>query len=248
MLLNSQSLPSKFDEIYNFVITASPLLVCLTETRLTEDINDFEINIQGYQIIRVDSENRFTGGVAIYIKECVDLMRVEKYQYQKNYWFVVIKIKVFGKSVIVGNLYHSPSSSDSEFLEFFEHWCEDLTDKEYPVLIMGDFNLNWLSQTGYSAKLKRIVGDSGFQQIVKDVTHPTEQGGSIIDLVFSNRKDIFEGLVWETPRIRDHFIVGINILSGDYCKNNLIVNTRGRIDYKRVNEGLSSVRWEYGEE
>lgn len=44
-------------------------IVLLSETRLTENIDDSEINIKNYRVIRCDSRSRHTGGTAIYIKK-----------------------------------------------------------------------------------------------------------------------------------------------------------------------------------
>ena len=159
ILLNAQSLPAHFDEVYNLVVHSDPLLVCLTEARLTEDIEDFEVEIGGYQIVRVDSKSRHTGGVIMYVRDSVEILKVYKYQNDMNYWFVVIKLLVLGKIYMVGNMYHSPSSSDSEFLEFFGQWCdslEDMTDRGQPILIVGDFNINWLSKSTYPTKLRKL--------------------------------------------------------------------------------------------
>lgn len=46
-----------------------PLLLFMSETHLTNDVQDFEISCDGYQIIRCDSHSKRTGGVLIYIKK-----------------------------------------------------------------------------------------------------------------------------------------------------------------------------------
>ena len=221
------------------------MIICLTETRVTEDVNDFEIDILGYQLYRVNSENRHTGGVIIYIKKCIDLLKVEQYQLQKNYWFIVLRISIFEKIYLIGNVYRSPSGSCSEFLTFFNNWCENFEDR-YPVIIMGDFNINWLVNSTYSSKLKKIANDSGFVQNVNEVTHQTDQGGSLIDLVFTSSKlSILSCQVVQMPRIGDHYMVKTKIGFGPVMKENVTVFTRGKVDYEKINDRLSSITWNF---
>jgi len=42
--------------------------MALTESRLTEEIHDSEVNMPGYSMVKCDSNSRFTGGVAMYIR------------------------------------------------------------------------------------------------------------------------------------------------------------------------------------
>lgn len=45
-----------------------PAVLALSETRLIVDIEDSEINVPGYSVVRCDAENRSTGGVMLYIR------------------------------------------------------------------------------------------------------------------------------------------------------------------------------------
>lgn len=51
----------------------SPAIVLLSETCLTEDIFDLELIIDGYTILRCDSNSRKTGGVLAYIRSDVTI-------------------------------------------------------------------------------------------------------------------------------------------------------------------------------
>ena len=46
----------------------NPAIVALSESRLTDEIEDSEVNVPGYVIIRCDAENRYTGGVILYVR------------------------------------------------------------------------------------------------------------------------------------------------------------------------------------
>ena len=63
-----QSLLENKDLIKGFIFNlnkSSPLLLGFTETRVTEDIEDFQIETKDYVTIRCNSLNRRTGGVIV---------------------------------------------------------------------------------------------------------------------------------------------------------------------------------------
>lgn len=57
------------DEIQHLILKKiNPAFLALSETRLTEDIEDNEVNVQGYSMSRCNAKNRNTGGVALYVR------------------------------------------------------------------------------------------------------------------------------------------------------------------------------------
>lgn len=57
------------DEIQHLILRkTNPAFLALSETRLTKDIEDYEVNVPGYSMYRCNAENRNTGGVALYIR------------------------------------------------------------------------------------------------------------------------------------------------------------------------------------
>ena len=68
LLLNSRSIVNKFDL---FKATSSVLnvdVIGVTETWLTSDISDSEIQLAGYEMFRKDRDNAIGGGVLLYVK------------------------------------------------------------------------------------------------------------------------------------------------------------------------------------
>ena len=72
--LNIVSLTKNFDELKSILIKNDIHICALNETRLDEEIDDCEIEIPCYSIIRKD-RNRNGGGVAIYIHKDISLGR-----------------------------------------------------------------------------------------------------------------------------------------------------------------------------
>ena len=60
--LNCNSLLSKIEEIRNFVLETCPHVICFSETKLDPTINDEEVSIDGYNILRNDRTRHGGGG------------------------------------------------------------------------------------------------------------------------------------------------------------------------------------------
>ena len=63
---NARSLLPKFDELLLSADTHCPDVICITESWLCNDIQDTEIAIPGYQLVRLD-RNRHGGDVLMYV-------------------------------------------------------------------------------------------------------------------------------------------------------------------------------------
>lgn len=203
MCSNARSLLAHKDEIEIQIFKEiGPLVVALTETRLIEDIQDAEINITGYTAIRCDGESRATGGVIMYIKETIKHKVLFTRKIIGNYWCVAVWIndkKAYTGSIAV--VYHSPSASDAEFVTFMEELSEELNTKGECV-ILGDCNIDMRAGTFYAKKLEKELIAVGMKQYVKEATRITDHSRTVIDLLFSNKKQNVQ--VKQTPMITDH--------------------------------------------
>jgi len=53
---------------YQIMKKMNPAILALSESRLISEIEDSEVNVPGYSVVRCDSENRSTEGVILYIR------------------------------------------------------------------------------------------------------------------------------------------------------------------------------------
>lgn len=117
-VVNIRSLTEHYDELNHFIMQHKPNVVCLTETRLTEDIEDDEVHIDGYTVVRTNSNSRHTGGVMFYISNNLVYQITDSVIVNMNYWVSAIVIKVCNISVNIVGVYRSPSGSSSQFIHF----------------------------------------------------------------------------------------------------------------------------------
>lgn len=208
--LNAQSLVKNRDSIAIFANKYKPELIFLSETHVTPDIEDCEININGYEIIRCDSHSRFTGGVVIFVKKNIKYSVLFNKNIINNAWILSIKVKNIVKPGIYSVLYHSPSESAKDFLDIFENWLElNLKCTTFNVIV-GDFNINMLKHDSYSSRLEKVINFYGLKQLIGDPTRITQNTTTLIDLCITNYFEL-EASVLHTPKITDHSIINIKV-------------------------------------
>lgn len=211
-------------EIDIFLSQRSPSVLVLTETRITADIEDYEIKMPNYNIVRADSSSRHTGGVMCYIRDGIKYDVKETIIVDGNYWMLSIVLKKVNTKLAC--VYHSPSGSHADFIKFFEDWCEEsILNFEGRLCVVGDFNLNWLSNCTYPNKFRVSINDLGLKQLIKDATRVTKDSRTIIDLVLTNDVNI-SAKVLDKPNITDHSIVEIVV---KIVKEDKVSTFRGKI-------------------
>lgn len=101
-----------------------PKIFFLSETRTIENITDNELKIENYYLLRCDSKNRHTGGVAVYLHHSVQAYVIKKES--ENYvWSLSIKIMKGFLTDTFTVIYKGHSAKEEDFLNKIERICED---------------------------------------------------------------------------------------------------------------------------
>ena len=221
-------------------LNLKPAIILCSETCVTEDIEDSEIIINSYKLIRCDSHSRHTGGVIMYIHESLDFIIKYNNCIENNIWCIFVKLKHINPKLQIGVVYHSPSTSDADFLNYLTdimgRCCENIND----IVIIGDFNINMNLTSTYSSKITELFNANCMKQIIDFNTRNTATSRTKIDLLFTNSNYIFCKKL-DNYQISDHETISFNvkcdrvyqmrkfvkILSWkNYNKDNLINNLR----------------------
>ncbi|KAL6254079.1 hypothetical protein P5V15_014697 [Pogonomyrmex californicus] len=72
------------DEIQDYMKGMNLAIMALSKTRLVPEIEDSELNVPGYDLVRCDGENRNTGGVVIYIRKDIKYQVIAKKKIESN--------------------------------------------------------------------------------------------------------------------------------------------------------------------
>lgn len=105
-------------------------------------------------------------------------------------------------------------------------------------MLVGDFNLNWLEESYYVNKLKRIINYLNVIQNVRDCT--TDHSSTLIDLIIS--RDEVNHVVLNSSMISDHNIIEVKAeVTKELAPQT--IHTRGAINYNAIRNSLNAVDW-----
>lgn len=172
MYTNAQSLLAHKEIQHQILVKMNPAILALSESRLIPDIEDGEINVPGYSVVRCDAQNRNTGGVILYVRSDIkyEILLIKKIIH--NCWCIAIKVRDNMYKEIVILIYHSPSASDGDFIRFLEDIVKLFVTKG-ECMIMGDFNIDFIRDSFYTRKLRSIMLSLGMKQFVEEPTRIT---------------------------------------------------------------------------
>lgn len=159
-----------------------------------------------FEMVNCFSKSVHTGGVSMYIDDRLTHEIVSNKTVGAN-WFLSVDISNSSFNGIFGGVYHSPSSSDRDFVECFESWLQEVVVEDKTNVIAGDFNIRW-GQGPYSLELRNATDVAGLKQKITEYTRSHGGSRSIIDLVFSNI-DECDASVVEEFKISDHETIGV---------------------------------------
>lgn len=175
--INILSLTHKIDQLRAWLAYNDPSIITISETWLNENIPDSDINLDNYTVYRADRGSR-AGGVATYIKNNLKSQLIVPKVKPELFEGIFIKITLnVNKQLIIGNIYRPPSSPKLESVSNIISTVSSL-DESKELILMGDFNLNWLDTTNHN-----LFNDLNLTQIIKDPTRITKTCSSLIDLI-----------------------------------------------------------------
>lgn len=189
------------------------MLILVSEARVTDDVLDCEIEIEGYRTLRCDSSSRHTGGVVIYVRRDCQFRVHKVLTIDRLSWCLFVKLKLGSEVLLVGCLYRSPSSGIREFFNYFENWAEDVFDSQNRCILVGDFNLDLLKVGVTNVDyFKAYISSIGVEQVITRPTRITDSSETLIDYVLTNIFNVNHN-VHDTPKITDHNVISLSVRS-----------------------------------
>lgn len=200
----------------------------LTETHITEDILDKEIEITGYKHVRCNSNSRHTGGVIMYVNENAQFKLIKSNSISKT-WYLTISIE---NGIMNGNysvVYKSPKEKINTFLEIIDQILDESVNYEKRNVILGDMNIDLKRNSKNAKKYKEVINQHNLIQIIDKPTRVNKKSSTIIDHAITNDENIQWQIEEET--VSDHKM--IRILCSGSLKFKDIVCEQKRTSWKR---------------
>jgi hypothetical protein len=198
--LNVRSLKSKNRRLAlsTAILTMGTDVIILTETWLTKDILDAELDLPNYHIYRcdrvTDSHISRHGGVIIAIKNDINHSHVPM-NISPSVEAVAISLILKDSSVLLVGAYSPPEQSNYRWsLDCWSTFLQEIRAQqgESPIMIMGDFNLpkvNWNTRTSgdpLESEIIQLLDEQNLNQLIKFNTTSV----NILDLILTNMENL----------------------------------------------------------
>ena len=168
-------------QAYDGPTTRSPLscrfdVFGVTETHLTSEIADGEINIEDYSLVRRDRPGRQGGGCAMYYRKSLKVIHRPDLEDDKVEG-IFMQVKAGSRDTEVGIIYRPPNHN-SEFFTVFPKLLENVWLKFSNIVLLGDFNTNLLQNergdTSYEGKkMEGILVQFNLKNVIEGPTRIT---------------------------------------------------------------------------
>ena len=158
----------------------SPDVVCVVETWLSPDISDSELYLPNFQCFCLDHFCR-GGGILVYVKSSLSASVVPV---STPIELLLLSLTFRHVPVSLATFYRPPSCPDD--LNSLHTVLSSLAHSfTHNLILVGNFNVNYLSSSPLLNKLNVISDSFSLEQIVTQPTHFSPSGtSSLIDLVF----------------------------------------------------------------
>ena len=132
---------SHLHELRLLIEDRKPHIIGINETKIDQLINDSDISIEEYDVVRRD-RNKFGGGADLYIQKSIDFkVREDLMKYDIESISVQVKIDNY-KNFIVTSINGPPKVPTEKFLEI-EALVATIDNENKESIIIGDTNCNY---------------------------------------------------------------------------------------------------------
>ena len=231
-------------------------IIALTESHLTEDIREAEIEIPNFVPYRTDRpKQKKKGGVITYVDRYLaaktEVLFTESNLYTETH---VLYIKDINWIYI--NIYRPPACPTNKFndqLSKIRKIIGSLPPPMPTIILSGDLNfplINWDLENIYGGAadmrtqaqaLLEFANDFCLNQVINTPT----RGNNILDIVMTNSEDVLHDIEVNKSNLSDHNIITLttNLPSNTQTQNNTSA-TQLPLNFSQLNFFSESVCWE----
>ena len=207
--LNVRSLLSKMDSLRDAFARCqqgqSHTILTLSETWLSGDVSNTQIEIQGYTLHRLDRPSH-GGGTAVYIPSHMKAKRRKDLEIC-GIEILWLELRFRLKRVLLGVVYRPPDSKDF-FSEFTNILARATAEANKTIMLAGDFNCDVLSTSSRQTRLlEEIIEEFQLIQVIQDPTRVTNNSSTLIDLILCSEAGLISNAKSLPCRVSDHHLV-----------------------------------------
>lgn len=149
--ININGLENKLSEIIALLQEKDFDVLGITETHLTNQVNDEQLHIDGYKLYRRDRDEseckdapKGYGGCLTYVKSSLIAVPMTDNYNNNNIEAVWVELTNNSQKILIGSLYRHPK--DLAFYEKLQNILEQILARRKNVAIVGDLNSDLLTR------------------------------------------------------------------------------------------------------
>lgn len=201
-------------ELYETVFNCDLDVIIFTETWLYAQVQDGFISHPDYNLIRLYRAHTMPnglikkgGGICIFVRKGITIDR-ENCCSISNADIELLGINIkkgYGCRLNVFGLYRPPRGNWNDALSTLDDSIKNTKRLcKGELAILGDFNIDLLSEDRPACELLKLCSASGLKQLIQDPTRMTRKSSTCLDLIITNMEWVSEATVVES-NISDHF-------------------------------------------
>ena len=196
--INICSILNKLDTLRLLVQQSNLDVLAVNETHLTPDVDDCELYIDGYSLIRGDrhagSGKQSGGGIMFYVSDNLNYeILPDSHLCTPNVECLWINIKLTkARPIYLCSIYRAPDASVQDSLNDIQSHMELLSiPVNADLLMLGDVNIDYSIASPSKRRLDLFLRTHGLQQLITAPTRITANSQTTIDQIWSNNSDQF---------------------------------------------------------
>ena len=223
-------------------------ILAVSESWLNSSVTNAEVEIEGYNLIRLDRPKHRAGGVCVYVRRSLkskvlkDLSRISDSGFHQL-WVQVQQKKL--KSFLLCVTYRTPDCPLSCFVEdFMDQYLQALTYGK-SVLVVGDLNCDLLTSSYESRALNDFCSSLNMRQLITEPTRVTPTSESLIDVIMTSNSALATDSGVVETHISAHYLVYavLNFKAPKPLPNYVISRGYENYDSESFVNDLAQVLW-----
>ena len=219
--------------------------------------SDRQFSIPGFLMYRNDRK-KGGGGVMVYISSKLTCKRLKLEKSYKTIESIAVEIRIANRNMLILGIYRPPKVLSGDYQTLLENELSDVCNwanlKNNFVTLLGDLNLDRLKPNTSEGKLLlNLEVEQGFECLITQPTRIATSGtkttSTLIDVLLSNRPDLFKHSGIYHPSLSDHCLIYGILRDKVVSHQSKVITFRSykNFDECRFKESLLMAPWHVGE-
>ncbi|XP_048578931.1 uncharacterized protein LOC125560702 [Nematostella vectensis] len=247
--LNINSCQNKLDELLLLNKELRSHVIFLTETKIDSSYTNAQLALEGYHIYRKDRK-KGGGGLMAYFSSKMASRKVKLPKQYKLLEVLAINAIINNNNVLFVGIYRSPNPAGTDYYRKLEEElhavCMWASMECNTLVLTGDLNLDRLRPERREGQiLINLEEVFGLECLIKDPTRVTPTSDTLLDVILTNKPELFRASGVLNPEMSDHHLVYGIMKERVSQHERKVVTFRSTksLDVEKFNEDLSSAPW-----